>query len=83
MSPLLPEQYSRDQFLKSLRLVMDSSVTAVERLYRERMKLNSYDMESIKSIQAVIAPFKKIISVEQPGGPGGIHVCRLYCGKNK
>lgn len=31
-------------------------------------------MEDISTVQALIAPFKKIITVERPGADGGIHV---------
>jgi hypothetical protein len=46
----------------------------VELLFRERSMLVSYDMDAIPAVQAAIASFKKIISVEGPGAVGGIHV---------
>ena len=72
--PLLFVQYSRDQFLRSLQSVIDSTLTDVERLFRERSKLMCYDMESIGAIQSSISAFKKVISVERAGAEGGIHV---------
>lgn len=47
-------------------------------MFRQRSKLESYDMEALPALQATIASFKKIISVEGPGGIGGIHVNIIF-----
>lgn len=67
-------QYSRDQFLRALQLVIDHNLADVEKLFRARTKLTAYDMEDIAAVQTAIAAFKKVVTIERPGADGGIHV---------
>lgn len=71
-------QYSRDQFLRAMQLVIDDSLTPVERLFRERSKLEGYEMEAFHAVQANISSFKKVLSVEGPNGVGGFHVSQMF-----
>lgn len=64
-------------------MVIDHSLTEVERLYRERSRLIKYDMESVRAVQPILASFRKIITVEREGAEGGVHVGALEQNVNK